>query len=70
MLKLLRDQMRIINIDETWINNTMFRRKKWREHGSTNSVPGHQVNPRISLIGGIDTSGNVYLSALQHNTDN
>ena len=64
LLKLLDMKRRIINIDESWLNDTMQKRKKWREHGSTNSVCGHQVNPRISLIGGIDTLGNVYISAL------
>ena len=28
----------IINVDETWLGMTDFRRRKWRAPGSTNSV--------------------------------
>ena len=50
MLDLLNKRKRILNIDETWLNNTNFIRKKWRQHGTTNSVKINSVNPRISLI--------------------
>ena len=52
----------IINIDESWLAAPDFRRMKWRIKGSTNSVPNMQMTPRISLIVGVDTLGNVYLS--------
>ena len=47
----------IINVDETWLGMTDFRRRKWRQHGSYNSVPKLQVVPRISMILGIDNHG-------------
>ena len=47
-----------------------FRRMKWRPKGCTNSVAKLQLNPRITLIAGLDTKGNVYLSLLQANTNN
>ena len=31
---------------------------------------GHQVNPRITLIGALDTQGDLYLAISQANTDN
>jgi transposase len=68
-MELLNSNTRILNIDESWLNDTQFLTKKWQEHGTTNSVHGHQVNPRISMIAGIDTEGDVYLALLQINND-
>ena len=45
----------IINVDETWLGMTDFRRMKWQEKGQSNSVPMKQVVPRISMIVGLDT---------------
>jgi len=54
----------IINVDETWIGQTDFRRRKWTFLKQPDSVPKKQVQPRISMIAGIDTTGKVYLSLL------
>ena len=35
----------------------------------SDSVPKKKVQPRISMITGLDTRGNVYLSALQANSN-
>ena len=42
----------------------------WRIHKSTNSMKNPLVNPRVSLIAGIDTEGHLYLSLVQANTNN
>jgi len=42
---------------------------KWRIKGSTNSFPSIQMIPRISMIVGVDTLGNVYLSLTQSNSN-
>ena len=46
-----------------------FRRRKWRVKGESNSIPQVQVVPRISLIAGIDTTGNIYVSLTQTNSN-
>ena len=51
-----------LNIDETWLDMSDFRRRKWRPKYSTNSNPVFMVWPRISMIIGIDTLGNVYFT--------
>ena len=51
-----------LNIDETWLGMSDFRRMKWREHGSTNTVSTLALSPRISMIMGVDTLGNSYLT--------
>ena len=66
---MLKQKKRIVNIDESWLNDTSFQRKKWKEHGTTNSVLGHQVNPRISMIAAVDNLGNAFISLLQVNNN-
>lgn len=69
MVDLLKSGKRILNIDETWLNTMGFQRRKWKQHGTTNSVRTLPVTPRISLILGFDSSGDVYLALTQVNTD-
>jgi hypothetical protein len=59
----------IINIDETWLSRTDFRRRKWKLPGSTNSVENPIVNPRISMIVALSNMGDLYLSISQGNTN-
>ena len=39
MIALLREGKRIINVDETWINETNFTRKVWCSSKSTAAMP-------------------------------
>ena len=59
----------IINIDETWLNMSDFRRRHWRPYKCNYSVPSKQVQPRISMITGVDQQGNIYLSLTQSNSN-
>ena len=69
LVSLISEGKRILNIDETLINNLFFPRRKWRQHGSVQSTANKIVNPRVSLIAALDTEGDVYLSVTQVNTD-
>ena len=69
MLKLLDSKKRILNVDESSIVSLTFPRKKWKQHGTTNSIPHKQVQPSNSLIAAIDTEGDVYISITQVYTD-
>ena len=62
MLDLLQKGKRILNIDESWFSNCNFQRRKWRLPGTTNSLPDKEIKPRISLIVGIDTEGDTYVT--------
>ena len=46
-----------------------FRRRKWRPHRHTNSVAQLAVSPRISMVAGLDTQGEVFFSLLQANSN-
>ena len=59
---LLRSHKIILNIDESWIDYSDYRRMKWSERNVSISVPKKQMTPRISLILGVDTLGNLYSS--------
>ena len=70
MLELIDQDKILINIDETWLNECDFRRMKWREYGSSNTLPGLQLAPRITVIAALDSLGNIYLSLTQANSNN
>jgi len=70
VLELLRQNKVIITVDETWVNETDFRRRKWRPYGSTNAVPTATMTPRVTMIAALDSLGNVYLCITQANSNN
>jgi len=59
----------VINIDESWINETNFTRMMWRPPGAPGTMISRAVTPRLALIAALDTDGNVYYSLSQSNTD-
>ena len=46
-----------------------FRRMKWQAPSTTNSVAKLQMQPRISMILGLDSRGRVYVSLVQSNSN-
>ena len=60
MINQLASDVRVINLDQTWINDLEFRRQKWRKRGFVNSVLFHQVAPKIAVQMAICTQGKVY----------
>ena len=69
LVTLLSQGKRIINVDETWLGMTDFRRRMWSEKRKPASVVQLQMVPRISMIMGLDSAGAVYLSLLQSNNN-
>ena len=49
-----------LNVDESWIGQSDFRRTMWHEKGKSGSLPKKALNPRISLTVGVDTEGAVF----------
>ena len=68
LTKQIQDKV-VINIDETWIGQTDFKRRKWGKRGSNNSYPVKNLQPRLSLILALDSTGTIYYSITQYNTD-
>ena len=69
LLPLLASKKRIINVDESWINQTRFLRRIWAPSDSSGSVTDKQVSPRISLLVALDTDGKMWCALTQANTD-
>ena len=63
-LKLWQKRKRIINVDETWLGMSDFRRMKWRPPDSTNSVAKLEIRPRVTMIAAVDNYGKIYMSLL------
>ena len=70
MLSLTTKKTIFLNMDETWLDASDYRRMRWRPKHSTNSMPIVQLAPRISMLVAMDTLGNVYLSLTQTNSNN
>ena len=64
LIQVLRSGKRVLNIDQTWLGMSDFRRMKWRPKDSTNSIPKLSMQPRITMFVGLDTEGELYLSLL------
>ena len=62
IIELLKQGIRFINIDETWINQKDFRRKSWRKYNKSNSIGVKAVSPRISFMVAFDTEGDIFYS--------
>ena len=60
---------RIIQVDETWLNETNFTRKTWSLGGTVSSVPIKAISPSLSMITALDTDGVVYFSLSHASTD-
>ena len=62
MLKVLSQKKRVINLDESSINETSFIRKTWAERNGNSNAYLHSVSPRVSIIAAIDTCGNIWFT--------
>jgi hypothetical protein len=69
MIELLKSGKRIINIDESWVNQTHFHRRQWAPTDSPATATVKEVNPRLSLIAALDTDGRVAFALLHANTE-
>ena len=51
-----------LNIDETWLGMSDFRRMKWQAPGTTNSVAALSMAPRVTMMVAVDSLGNLYFA--------
>ena len=69
MLRLHKERKRIINIDETWLNQTSHTRRTWAKKDGSGNVMLNSVAPRVSMIAALDTDGNVWFTLAHSNSD-
>ena len=59
----------VINVDETWLGMTDYRRMHWRPRDREWSVKAKQLQPRISMITAVDKVGNVWVCLTMSNSN-
>ena len=69
MIKLLSENKRIINVDESWIAEIDYSRKMWCPGKTPCTVTEKSMGIRHSFIAALDTDGQVYFSLTHANTD-
>ena len=69
MLELLEQGKRVINIDETWLNETSFIRRAWAPKDGRSNVPLRSITPRLSMIAALDTDGRAWFALAHANSD-
>ena len=69
MFEQLEKGQRVINVDESWLNESSFFRKIWASKSQPATYQLRNVSPRISLIAAIDNKGNAWYALNQSNTD-
>ena len=69
MISLYEAGHRIINVDETWVNDLNYCRRVWRLKGANQTLKKIPVYPNLSMILAIDTFGNSYFSLSHARTD-
>jgi hypothetical protein len=62
MIKLLQEGKRILNIDESFLNEHDYQRRKWRQRGNNNSLGMKAMCPRISVFVAMDNHGDAFIS--------
>ena len=66
---LLTNKTRIVNIDETWFNETSFLRQCWVRRDGMSNATLHFVSPRLSMIAALDTEGRTWFTLSHATTD-
>jgi hypothetical protein len=59
----------LVNIDETNIDFTDFRRRHWVKKGAKSTASAKTVSPRISMFAAVFSDGELLTSLSQANTD-
>ena len=59
----------VINIDESWLGVADFRVMHWKPKHENYSFSQKTINPRISMIVGVSSQGDLYVSLTQANSN-
>ena len=69
MLEFLKSGHRVINVDETWLNETNFTRQMWCSTKTPAAVSSRPISPSLSMIAALDSEGRVYFTLSHAATD-
>ena len=69
ILKALDADKRLINIDESWIDELTPKKKRYFLPGAPSTIATRKMGNHTSVIAAIDTNGNSYFTVLHGNVD-
>ena len=69
MLEIYSSNKHVVNIDESWIAESDYRRCRWATKGEDNSLAERAVGHRVNMIVAVSSQGHVWLALTQCNTD-
>ena len=69
MLKVYESNTRVINIDESWIPEADFRKRRWKRRGVNNSKTEKLLSQKINIITAMSSDGDVWIALTTCNTD-
>ena len=62
MLPIYETSQRVINIDESWLNEADFRGRRWKGRGMLNTASDKVFSQKINIIAAIASDGNMWMS--------
>ena len=69
MFEIYSSNKHVVNIDESWIAESDYRRCRWVTKGEDNSLAERAVGHRVNMIVAVSSQGHVWLALTQCNTD-
>ena len=69
MLPIYSQRRHVVNVDETWLPETDYRRFGWKLRGDPASLHEKVMGHRVNLIAAISSEGHVWMALTQCNTD-
>ena len=62
MLPIYETSQRVINIDESWLNEADFRGRRWKGRGMLNTASDKVFSQKINIIVAIASDGDMWMS--------
>ena len=62
MLPIYETSQRVINIDESWLNEADFRGRRWKGRGMLNTASDKVFSQKINIIAAIASDGDMWMS--------
>ena len=69
MLPIYETSQRVINIDESWLNEADFRGRRWKGRGMLNTASDKVFSQRINIIAAIASNGDMWVTLTTCNTN-
>ena len=63
------NRFHVVNVDESWLPESDFRRFNWDLRGQQHSIPRRSLGRKVNMIVAVSSRGYVWLSLTQPNTD-